>query len=241
VIRTLDKIFVKVKKMARIAATRSVVKHKKVARTDLRPTEKGIKTLGNWTKEDIDACLMKNSKKCLSQTLFEAAQKLFFPKTLEAFSSTEFGDDCGRDDRIGHKRVLVRVGTIAAFDEEFYLLNDLSCGSQDCESLLLNFYKKIFAKDEHFYIEKYLKDKELIHLLIFNQFLLTTRTHSLPQDRSELIGALSWRQLENMGYIVYVAIPDEYLHNIFITIMHQEKITKGKLNSSEACTTLDHS
>ena len=177
--------------MTKKHVTRAEVKQKKAARTDLRPTENAITTLGIWTKDHIDACLFKNSKKCLSQTLFEAAQKLFFPQTLDDFSRTVFGDDCGREDRKGRNRVSVRVGTIAAHDEEFYQLNGLSCGSRNCHDLLLNFYQEIFDKKEHKYIQKYLEDNALIHLLIFNEFLKSDRNYNHPQDRSELIGALS--------------------------------------------------
>jgi hypothetical protein len=112
-----------------------------------------------------------------------------------------------RTNVIRTKRLHLRVGTMESLQTDFHMWN-YSCRSKDIHEAISNFYKLIFYKQEHQYIDKYLQDEKLIHLLLFNKYLVGTRDQ---QHEYQMIGAISMRLLQSGGYIVYLGIHHDKL------------------------------
>ena len=190
----------------REVTTRSKTQQKAAIKQDCRPNEPT--SLGQWNREKISSWFQNDSKVCLNQSLFEACNGFFFPRKLEEIAKLEMNHELlNLKDDNNKKKLILQVGTIQALDENSYDFN-YSCQSRNVNDLILTFCKQRFKKSEHQYIEQYLKDEKIIHLLLFNRYLVQPRSSGVEIE-AQLIGVLSFRLVEkSAGYIVYFGIHD---------------------------------
>ena len=111
------------------------------------------KSLGKWDAEQIVACFEEENNIVLHQSVFEARKDIFFPKALLEIADLEIIDQLNPAPHFGKKPLNLHVGRMNALDSVFQNVT-FSCGSITAYDVIFNFYKSIFYRTEHKYIEE---------------------------------------------------------------------------------------
>jgi len=176
----------------------------KASKEDCRLKEQT--SLGKWDEEQIVTCFQEENNNVLHQSVLEAGKDFFFPKALQEIAGLDINGQWNPDSHFGKKRLFLHVGRMNALDSVFQNVR-FSCGSKTAYDVVLNFYKSVFESNEHKFIEETLQKKDLIYILMFNQYSVQTHASKFEIE-IQLIGALSFCLLpkEGLVFISYLGV-----------------------------------